>query len=235
MASDKFLSNSRDPSGGRSDAVIIKDITNGSNCAVVPTTAGNAAGANGFVAAVNAGLGLQGPTSFGPNSGLSATGAFGICSVLTAQAAGAAGTAFGGIRVGTTLPDGSTVPDVPVNIRGNKLPQAPVYKFSIGAQYTADIGGDMTLVPRADVTYTGESYGNIFNGNINRIQGYAQVNAQIQLNGADDRWFVRGFIQNVFNNNAITGLYVTDQSSGLFTNIFTLEPRRYGIAAGFKF
>lgn len=234
VAQDKFLSNSRDPSGGRSDTVIIKDITNGSNCAVVPTTAGNAAGANAFVAAVNGGLGLQAPTSFGPNSGLTSTGAFGICSVLSAQAT-AIGGLFGGVRVGSTLPDGSTVPDVPVNIRGNKLPQAPNYKFSVGAQYTMDFNNGMSLVPRADVTYTGESYGNIFNGNINKIKGYSQVNAQIQLNGADDRWFVRGFIQNVFDNNAVTGLYVTDQSSGLFTNIFTLEPRRYGIAAGFKF
>ena len=31
----------------------------------------------------------------------------------------------------------------------------------------------------------------------------------------------------VTNNNATTGQYVTDQSSGLSTNIFTLEPRRY--------
>ena len=58
---------------------------------------------------------------------------------------------------------------------------------------------------------------------------------QIQMNGKDDRWFVRGFIQNIANNNAATGLYVTDQSSGLFTNICTLEPRLYGVAAGFKF
>jgi len=28
---------------------------------------------------------------------------------------------------------------------------------------------------------------------------------------------------------------VTDQSSGNYTNIFTLEPRRYGISAGIKF
>ena len=55
------------------------------------------------------------------------------------------------------------------------------------------------------------------------------------LNGADDRWFVRAFVQNLTDNNAITGQYVTDQSSGLYTNIFTLEPRRYGVAAGIKF
>ena len=220
------LTNPRDPSGGREDAVIIKDITNGSNCAVV-SNSGSVAGVNGFVTAINAGVGLRAPTSFGANSGVKANGAFGVCSVLTAQAAGAAGAAFGGV---TVLSAG-----VPVNVKGNDLPQAPNVKFSVGAQYTSELSNGMTVVPRIDLTYTGESYGNIFNGQINKIAGYSQANAQVQLNGRDDRWFLRGYIQNIFDSNSITGLYVTDQSSGLYTNIFTLEPRRYGIAAGFKF
>ncbi len=90
-------------------------------------------------------------------------------------------------------------------------------------------------MPRVDLTFTGESYGSIFNGSINRVPSYEQVNAQVQLNGPDDRWFIRAYVQNLFDNNAMTGQYVTDQSSGLFTNIFTLEPRRYGVAAGFRF
>jgi iron complex outermembrane recepter protein len=227
VSTDKFLANPRDPGGGRSDAVIIKDITNGSNCAVVPTTAGNAAGANGFVGAVNAGLGLRAPTGFGADSGIASTGAFGICSVLQASTANPALAPFGGM---TVLNEG-----VAVNIRGNRLPQAPNVKFSTGIQYTIRTGNDMTIVPRFDLTYTGDSSGNIFNGRINEIEGYAQANAQIQLNGADDRWFARAFIQNIFDTNATTGLYVTDQSSGLFSNIFTLDPRRYGLAVGVKF
>ncbi len=227
VAQDKFLGNPRDPSGGRGDTVIIKDITNGSNCAVVPTVAGNTAGANGFVNAINASLGLRPAGSFGPDSGLTANGAFGICSVLAGQAAGATGAAFGGITIENA--------GVAVNIKGNELPQAPNFKFSTGFQYTGELSNGMTLVPRLDLTYTGESYGSIFNGRINKVQGYAQANAQIQLSGNEDRWYGRLFVQNIFNNNATTGLYVTDQSSGLFTNIFTLEPRRYGIAAGFKF
>jgi iron complex outermembrane recepter protein len=219
------FSNTRDPSGGRSDAVIIKDITNGSNCAVA-SNSGSAAGVNAFVNAINPSLGLQGTTAFPSDSGLTARGAFGICNVLAAQAT-AIGAAFGGISY---FADG-----VPVSIKGNKLPQAPNYKFSTGFQYTAFFDNGMTLVPRFDLTYTGDSFGNIFNGRINKVKGYAQMNAQVQLNGNEDKWYVRGFIQNIANNNATTGLYVTDQSSGLFTNIFTLEPRRYGIAAGIKF
>ena len=121
------------------------------------------------------------------------------------------------------------------NLRGNELPQAPNFKFSVGAQYTAELGGGATLVPRFDMAYTGESFGNIFNGNVNKVAGYAQVNSQLTLNGPDDKWYVKGFVQNVFNSGSVTGLYVTDQSSGLYTNIFTLEPRRFGIGAGFKF
>ncbi len=247
---DKFLSNPRDPSGGRTDAVIIKDISNGSNCAVV-SNSGSVAGVNGFVNTINLGVinnvsgaaltprtaanpntaPLQGTTTFPADSGVTATGAYSICGILSAGAAGGIPginpATFGGV---TVLNEG-----VAVNIKGNTLPQAPNYKFSIGAQYTVEFDSGMTLVPRADLTYTGDSSGSIFNGRVNKIKGYAQANAQIQLNGNDDRWFVRGFIQNIFDNNATTGLYVTDQSSGLFTNIFTLEPRRYGIAAGFKF
>ena len=124
---------------------------------------------------------------------------------------------------------------MPISIKGNKLPQAPNVKFSAGVQHTINFDSGMSLVPRMDLTYTGDSYGNIFNGRVNKVKGYAQANAQIQLNGRDDRWYVRGFVQNIFDSNATTGLYLTDQSSGLFTNIFTLEPRRYGIGAGVKF
>ncbi len=232
------LTNPRDPSGGRADAVIIKDITNGSNCAVV-SNSGSVAGVNGFVntaqTIINSGAipglkpsagNLQPTTSFGANSGVTANGAFSVCAALNALAP-SVGASFGGV---TVLNAG-----VPVDVKGNALPQAPNVKFSIGTQYTTELSNGMTVVPRVDLTYTGDSYGNIFNGKVNKISGYSQANAQIQLNGRDDRWFLRGYIQNIFDSNSVTGLYVTDQSSGLYTNIFTLEPRRYGIAAGFKF
>jgi outer membrane receptor protein involved in Fe transport len=224
VTSSQTFINQRDVSGGNPNTVIIKDLQYANNC-VVRANAGGAAAAQAFVTAINSSLGLRGPAAFPSDANLgAATGAFSLCSVLT-QAAGpqTAASAF-------TVLEG-----VGVSIRGNSLPQAPVVKFSAGVQKTFEFANGMTFVPRADLTYTGESYGNIFNGRINRINGYEQANAQVQLNGVDDRWFVRGFVQNIFDNSATTGLYLTDQSSGLFTNIFTLEPRRYGIAAGVKF
>ena len=61
ISDDKFLINPRDPSGGRPDTVIIKDITNASNCVVIPTN-GSAVAANTYVAAVNSAVGLRAPT-----------------------------------------------------------------------------------------------------------------------------------------------------------------------------
>lgn len=220
VAGDQFFSNPRDPGGGDPNAVIIKDISNGAHCAVT------GAGANAFVGAVNTALGLRAPTAFPADGGIASTGAFSICSVLTAQAA-AIGSVFGGVQV--------LSPGVEVNLRGNKLPQAPTVKASAGVQYTAEFGSGLTLVPRFDLTFTGEQYGSVFNGNVNRIEPFVQANAQIQLNGPDNRWFVRGFIQNIFDDNSVTGQYLTDASSGNFTNIFTLDPRRYGVAVGVNF
>ena len=235
VAEDKLLSNPRDFGAGRSDAVIIKDITNGANCAVASNT-GSAAGVNGFVNQVNtlinagavtgnAGANLQPTTAFPAGSGVNSTGAFSICAALTGLAP-TVGASFGGVTVYSS--------GIPVNIKGNKLPGAPDYKFSAGAQYEFPVG-DMSLTPRADFIYTGKSYGAIFNGTINEIPSYTQVNAQVQLDSSDKKWFARMWVQNLFDKDAITGLYVTDQSSGNYTNIFTLEPRRYGVTAGVRF
>jgi iron complex outermembrane recepter protein len=236
VSSDKFLANPRDFGAGRADAVIIKDITNGANCAVASNT-GSAAGVNGFVNQTNtlinagaipglaAGAGLRPTTPFPAGGGINSTGAFSVCGVLTALQA-SVGPAFGGVTVFSS--------GIPVNIKGNQLPGAPDYKVSMGVQYEFPLGS-WSFTPRFDAILTGTTTGNIFNGSVNRIPSYTQYNAQVQLDGPDKRYFVRAYIQNIENSNAITGLYVTDQSSGNYTNIFPLEPRRYGVAAGFKF
>ncbi len=231
ITGNKALINPRLPSGGRSDTVIIKDITNASNCVVIPN-AGGAAAANAYVGAVNGAVGLRAPTAI---AGTGTTGAFGICSALAASAAAPSAA----LRAAFGVPTGAlpfTVTDgVPVGLNGNKLPQAPTYKWAVGAQYTIDFAGGWTVVPRADLNYTGNFSASVFNLNIDRVPGYEVVNAQIQVNAPDDRFYLRAFVQNLTDNDAITGQAVADQSSGLYTNIFTIEPRRYGVAAGFKF
>ncbi len=228
------MSNPRDYGGGRADAVIIKDITSASNCAVASKT-GNAAAVAAFVNSFNSNISavtgaLPAVQSFGAGSGLASPGAFSICASATLP------------NLETTIKNSQALSSqfifygdgVPTDIVGNQLPGAPKYKFSAGAQYAASIG-EMTLTPRVDFIYTGKSYGDIFNGAVNEVPSFTQVNAQLQLDGPDKKWFARVWVQNLFDKDSITGLYVTDQSSGNYTNVFTLEPRRFGLTAGMKF
>jgi iron complex outermembrane recepter protein len=228
----------RNVAGGRSDSVIIKDVTNASNCVVTPTVAGNGAGANAFVAAVNGGIAAATGAALGapvPVPGTNTTGAFSVCSTLGATVASpsAALRAAFGVPTGAlpfTVSSGNAI-----DVSGNELPQAPRVKLAAGAQYTFRFGDGFTFVPRVDVAYTGRYFSRSFNQPIDRINGYTVINAQVQLNAPQDRYFVRAFVQNLTANDAITGQYLTDQSSGLFTNVFTLEPRRFGLSAGVKF
>jgi iron complex outermembrane receptor protein len=236
VTGDLFVQNPRDPAAGRDDVVILKDLASASNCVVVPGTAGNGAGARQLVTLFNGGIGLQGPTAFPAGSGIAATGAFGLCGTLATTIANPSA----GLRAVFATPTGAlpfSVVNVglPQNIKGKELPQAPNFKWNVGVQYDIAMDNGWSIVPRADLIYVGDSFGNIFNGSINQIRGYSQINAQLTLNGPDDKWFVRGFVQNLGDSDAITGLGVGDQSQGVFTNIFTLEPRRYGVAVGMKF
>ena len=163
----------RDPGGGDPDAVIIKDISNGANCAATGQPSG---AADAFVAGSCSGSSSRRISNDG---NLASSGAFSICDVLAGAVP--AGSGLGGIG-----------PGVEVNIKG-KVAAGPEMKVSMGVQYTATFDNGMTLVPRVDVALTGEQYGNIFNGRVNRIEPFVQANAIVQLNSADERWFVRLF------------------------------------------
>jgi len=247
---DLQLVDPRDPTNGEAGLLLIKDLQNGSNCVVQSNitglTAAQAVGLTGatlsgaaanpalpLTAAQRQQLGQAGAISSAAASTavaiptLNSPGAFSLCSALSGAAAAAASL---GQPAPFSVGDG-----IAADLSGNELPNSPRYKVSVGGQYTWDFANGMSLVARADYAFTGEYYGRSFNKNIDRIESFDIVNAQLQLNGVNDAWFVRAFVQNLTNNDAVTGMYVTDPSTALFTNVFTLEPRRYGIAAGVRF
>jgi iron complex outermembrane recepter protein len=143
-------------------------------------------------------------------------GPFGLCGQLA--------------RVGFTVQDG-----VAADLDGNQLQNAPELSFKVGAQYTFGLGGDLNLTARADYYWRDGFYARIFNRPIDRIESWDLVNAQVELSPQDEKWYVRGYVFNVLDDDNITGMYLTDASSGLFTNVFSLDPRTYGLAVGLRF
>ncbi len=124
---------------------------------------------------------------------------------------------------------------VETDITGNPLQGSPESSFSIGAQYTFRIGSSLELTPRVDYYRQSDMQGRIYNSPIDRIESWDNVNAQITLAPDDYRWFFKVFVQNLNDDNNITGMYLDAAAVGLSTNVFLMEPRRYGATFGISF
>lgn len=120
----------------------------------------------------------------------------------------------------------------PVDLGGNKMPNSPPWTVSLGVQYTFQMGNGYSLVPRVDYYWTDAQWAYIFEDGSDRVPAYDVANAQIQLNAPENQWYARAWVQNVFDKDNMTGEYLTDASSGLFTNAFVGSPRTYGLTLG---
>ena len=224
---DAWSVDPRDPIQGDADHLLIKDYSNASNCAVllngndpnlIPVMIGAAGDPFGYLAV---------PTPGQPNGG-----AFSYCAGLD-PIFQAMAPFFnpGGAPWFETVPGGG----LPVSLQGNRLQQSPEFTMNLGAQYTHYIEDGKRLELRADYYRQSSMYGRIFNRPIDKIDGWDVVNMKATLRSSDDTWQLAAFVQNLTNNDAITGHYLTDASSGNFTNVFALEPRRYGVTIGYNF
>ena len=121
------------------------------------------------------------------------------------------------------------------DITGNPLAGSPESSFSIGAQYSFLVGDNLELTPRVDYYRQDDSQARIFNSPIDRIESWDNINAQITLAPIDYRWFFKVFVQNLNDDDNITGMYLDAAAVGLSTNVFLMEPRRYGATFGMSF
>lgn len=167
---------------------------------------------------------LQGLINAGVLPAIAMTGVPGTNSLGVCQGAFAAGGPLSAL-VTVTPSQG-----IPAQIGGNDLPNSPHWTVSLGAQYQWDLGGSWTLTPRADFYYQSSSYARIFNAPNDRLDSYTNINLSLILDNPDNGWNVQLFVKNLENKTVVTDQYLTDDTSGLFTNIFLTEPRLYGIS-----
>lgn len=204
----------RNPLGNRyTDSTLVKDAGNGSFCVVNNDSGFPTAEAAGFVAPPPVPTVINGHT---------VASGFGNCATLAA-ALNVAGSHY------------QVVQGNPVNLKGNQMPNTAPWTFDVGAQYTFDLDGGYTLVPRADFYWSDSFWGRIFQDGADKFKSYSTTSAQIQLNAPDSAWYVRGWVQNAFDQHNATGEYLTDATSGLFTNVFVNSPRTYGVTVGANF
>ncbi len=86
-----------------------------------------------------------------------------------------------------------------------------------------------------DYYWQDEMYSRNFNKPVDKIDDWDIWNAQLSLMSAEETWYARAYVKNIKNDDHLVGMYVTDPSSGMFTNVFTIEPRTYGMVVGYNF
>jgi iron complex outermembrane receptor protein len=121
------------------------------------------------------------------------------------------------------------------DLDGNALQNSPEYSISIGAQYSFFLPQNNTLDVRVDYYWQDEMYSRMFNKSVDKIDSWDVWNAQATLMSATESWYARAYIKNIGDKDHLVGQYVTDPSSGMFTNVFAIEPRTYGLALGYNF
>jgi outer membrane receptor protein involved in Fe transport len=204
----------RNPTADTPGVELVADVTNGSNCVITHTGMSPLLLSNGGT-----------PTGIAALDALIAA-PFSVCSALAAN-------------IGTLnflLPgNGFAVMDgIATTVTGNELPGSPEFKIGGGVQYELPMGA-YTLTPRVDVFWQDEFYSNIFNTQQDLIDDYAYLNLLVKFGPTEGNWSFRFFMQNVTNNDAITGAFDVGQGAGNFQNLFILEPRRWGFGLNMTF
>ena len=83
-----------------------------------------------------------------------------------------------------------------------------------------------------DYYWQDASFARIFNGPTDRLDAYSQINASLKIENEAAGVYANIFVKNIQDEDVITDKYLTDASSGLFTNAFLLEPRTWGVSLG---
>ncbi len=142
-------------------------------------------------------------------------------------------------QAGCSDPNGCVnlrVPEYEVDVEGNDLPNAPAFTAKIGGQYTLPIDSfGIDVTPRTDFYYQTSMWGRIYNAPLDKIPAWYRWDAQVIVEDQEARWFLRGYVRNILNDDNITGIYVSDAATSNFTNVFVIEPRLFGFAIGANF
>lgn len=206
-----------DRANGRSDLVVLKNAATYSNCVV------SAEGYATILGAIATGALAPGSTAglcTGAFAGAEST--FGVGTVSYVDSNGQTQT-IGGL----TPFDGEAK-----DLDGNNIPGAPDTTLSIGAEYTWEglFGGAWNARVRSDYYYQADSFSRLWNTGGDKLDSWTNLNLALQFYNDENGLEFEIFGKNVTDEEVITGRYLTDDSSGLFSNIFLSEPSLYGVS-----
>ena len=120
------------------------------------------------------------------------------------------------------------------DLSGNELPNSPRWTANFGTQYTIVAGGwDTTF--RADYYWQDNSYFRVYNTSHDVIRSWDNVNISVTAENTSNNITIQAYVKNVFDDAPITDAFINSDDTGLTTNVFTLDPRVYGVSLTKRF
>jgi hypothetical protein len=115
------------------------------------------------------------------------------------------------------------------DLNGNRLPNAPPYTMSFGAQYSLPVTSDWAATARGDSYWQADSWWRVFNDlSYDKLRGYSNLNLTLILT-SQSGWQVMVYDKNVLDTTAITGAFLNSDDTSLTTNVFLTDPNLFGI------
>src|SRR6185437_10040646 len=115
------------------------------------------------------------------------------------------------------------------DIGGNQLPNAPHFTTSLSADYTLPLSSVWAGTLHGDFYYQSGSYWRIFSDSAyDKLLGYTNINMALIFTNQDG-WQAMVYVKNLADNTAITGAFLNSDDTALTTNVFTTDPRLFGI------
>lgn len=128
------------------------------------------------------------------------------------------------------------------DLAGNSLPRTPEFTFNAGVTGDWDLWDGSNLRARASFSFTDEIFYEFVNGPESLADSYTNTDLRLFWTDKNDRFYVEGFVTNVFDTvqegNILVGFGL---SSGTGPNdvgnqfITFNPPRQYGATLGYKF
>jgi iron complex outermembrane receptor protein len=121
-----------------------------------------------------------------------------------------------------------------IQLKGNRLPNAPKLSGTLAADWEAYSGGAFGITLHADGSYASKQYFEPFNLQRLSQKSYAIVNARVAVHGSEDQWEVAAWGKNLGDEFYFTT--AADLLSGFGFDYFHRgAPRTYGLEAVYRF
>ena len=139
-----------------------------------------------------------------------------------------------GVNNGTGCPsEAISATAYTVNCSGKQPPYAPRWSLSAGAQQTIPLPNGANLVGGGRVHYQSETLTALDFLPVEEQSGYSRWDFDLTYHAHADKYFVGAYIDNAFNNVALSYSFVTPFSN--FASATLYPPRTFGLRAGVHF